>query len=301
MKYPFDRFVAQTSDKTLSVEAILSKRTAEDDSPQMVFSKFARFVLTLIKNADKKSVKMNIPVDVIKAISLKTAAATSLQVQQECTCDPTYNTPAFTERFRTGTYAGKSPAEILIENPGDKGKEILKAQNKWLKDNLSKYPSNQKLIDAIREAASMASKLSSDMLSKTNMRPVTILDIGVRPLVRNTRSDGKSFCYEGKVTWDFSKKYPVTVTVSNYYAPVVKRDNGTLNVQVSQKDGNETIEFSMTMDDWIELADRMMRSVDIYERIYMPQMIKMAENAHRQNCEAASSSVPSEAPTSSAT
>lgn len=289
MKYPFDRFVAQTSTKTLSVEAHLSKRADEDDSPLMVFSKFSRFVMTIIK--EKKAIKMNIPVDLVSSIVKRTDAAVMLQAQNQVTPSAggaENNSPAFTERFKTGSLAGKSPVDVLLENKDDpqKAKDILNGQYTWLKNNLAKYPANKKLMDAIVASAKVDLSTIKDS-APASLKPLTILDIGTRPLVRNTREDGKSFCYEGKVTWDFTKNYPVTVSISNYYAPVVKRDNGTLNVQLSQKADNETVDYSMTAEDWIECVARMDRSVDIYERMYMPEMIKKAEDADKANRQAA--------------
>lgn len=116
------------------------------------------------------------------------------------------------------------------------------------------------------------------------------MEIGCRPLVRKRRQDGKCFCYECKVIWDFSKDYPVICDIRNYYAPVIKKDNGLLNVAIKEKDTSTEIhnEFSMTAAEWLNVVDRMKLYRDSYYLMNINQAIKSADenyNLNRRNAQ----------------
>ncbi len=284
MKYPYD-IVSYVRNKTFSIEAHMQQE--KDESPLKVFGQFSRFVFAVI--SDGKAATCNIHTDEVAALQRITDYAYNKQLEAKAApaAEETNVSPAFTKRFMTGTLKGKTPVEVLAEY-GDKGKEMLNNQYKFLKENLAKFPKNQELIDAIIEAGKVDPSEIEKAQAGTNA-PLTVLEIGCRPLVRKTREDGKSFCYECKVTWDFTKNYPVSIQIKNYYAPVRKNENGMLNVMLREKDTKTEIsnEFSMTAKEWINAVDSMKRIMDSFYLLNLKSALNMAERAGIENRQAA--------------
>ncbi len=292
MKYPFEIASSIMSvkgeSKAFSVEAHFTRRT--DDKPIQIFDdNFSRFRMQIL--IGKSSAYCNIPVDELAGIVKKTDFAMNKFMDSKYSQAPAEEgssaSPAFTARFASGTLKGKTPAEVLAEN-GTKGKDILNKQYSWLKENLAKYPNNQKLMDAIVAA----SKLTEEELKKNVSvspvsRPVSIIDIDCRPLVRKKREDGKCFCYEAYVTWDITKNYPVNVKIVNYYAPVLTRENGALNVQIAEKDKSSEIvnEFNMTAECWLNIVEEMQIKKSGFEYIYLKSAIELAQSAAAKEIE----------------
>ena len=293
MKYPFEIassiISAKGENKALSVEARFTRRT--DDKPIQIFDdNFSRFKMTIL--IGKSASTCNIPIDELAGIIKKTDFAMNKHLDAEysspVTTDSQGSSPAFTERFAAGNLKGKTPADVLIEN-GEAGKSILNKQYLWLKENLEKYPKNQILMDAISDASKLDIDKLKDMKPAASVKPISILNIGCRPLIRKKREDGKCFCYEAHITWDITKNYPVNIRIVNYYAPVVTRENGSLNVQISEKDGSSEItnEFNMTAESWLNIVDEMKTKKDGFEFIYLKNSIELAEKADAENREGA--------------
>ncbi len=287
MEYPFD-IISYVRNKTFSVEARFTKETTEH--PLKVFDDaFSRFIFTVIQ--DGKAATSNIPLDILaECKEISTYAYTK-------TLDAKLNAPAgnenasiaFTERFRTGDLKGKSPVDVILEN-GDKAGDILNKQYTWLREKLAQYPANKTLMDAITEAAKLSAEdiENAKKSREVTAPPITLLDIGVRPLVRKTREDGKSFCYECSVTWNPAMKMPVVVRISNYYAPVETKENGMLNVKISQKDKATEVqgEFAMTASEWFNVLDNMKVTRDGFRTMNFAEAFRIAEKAEieaRQN------------------
>ena len=252
MRYPFD-IVSIVRNKTFSVEARYVRE--EEESPLKVFNHFSRYVLSVIE--DKKPSKCNIPVNSLSEIEAVTELCKKAYYEKP-EIKSTNTSPAFTKRFTTGDLKGKTPVEVLLEN--ENGKDILNKQYKWLKDNLEKYPKNKELMDAIVDASKLNVSTLKDI--PATGKTYTILDIGCRPLIRKKREDGKCFCYEAKIIFDSSRNYPVSVTVKNYYAPVIKTDKGLFNVVLKDKDKATEVsnEFNMTMAEWLNTVEIMSMS-----------------------------------------
>lgn len=283
MKYPYD-IVSIVRQKTLSIEAHFTQGTEE--SPMKVFDNtFSRFSATII--ADGQTVYFNIPIESLPGMRARTDVAANEQfrpkviIQKTSNAEIDTNSIAFTKKFVTGTLKGKSPVEVLLEDPVN-GSQTLNGQYKWLKEHLSQYPKNKDLMDAIVAASKLdLSKLSDADTGNMASSAIDILDIGCRPLIRKEREDGKCFVYEGKVVWDTSRKYPVTVSIKNYYADVKKNENGTLNVNLSSKDKDTAIEkeFNMTADEWLSTIHEMESARDCFKLCHFNEGWKLAESA----------------------
>ncbi len=292
MQHPYE-IVSYVRKKTFAVEARFTRKT--DDKPLSIYADpFSRFTFVVI--SDKKAATCNVPIEIIADAKFRSQFVYGKQLEQASVpmTGENRNSIAYTTRFATGSFKGKSPMEVLIENGKEEGAKILNKEYQWLKSNLEKYKGNQKIMDAIVAA----SKEEIPEAAAQTSAPVTIIDIGCRPLTRKTREDGKCFCYEAKVIWDSSKNYPVTVRVANYYAPVEKKESGLLNVKLSAKDTSSEVvnEFAMTAAEWMNALDRMEAVKRGFENTYWADSFKLADKASYEAAEAAKRAAAQSAP-----
>ncbi len=272
MRYPYEIAGFVRKSKAFAVDAKFTKNTEE--KPLQVFDDtFSRYVFTIIQDSD--AITCNVPIEQLAYMDASTNIALGKQLTAKA--EPTTNnSPAYTERFVAGSLKGKSPAEVLAEN-GEAGKKILNEQYNWLKSNLEKYPANKKLMEAIVDA----SKLNMEELTKqvSSIPAITIMDIDCTPLTRKTRQDGKCFCYEGNVTWTPMQKYPVCVTIKNYYAPVKKNEDGTLNVSLKEKDTKteKVYSFNLSAQEWLHVIAQMKQTRDCFVMINFSKAYNIAE------------------------
>ena len=293
MQYPYDIVNYFTKKDAFAIAAHFCKRekteTTTLESPLKIFDdKYSRFVMTII--SDKKGISCNIPVSELPMMRSKTDYAANVMYSRKYSVAEQGEklSPAYTLRFFSGKLKGKTPVEVLREN-GDAGKTMLNKQYTWLKENLQAFPKNQEYMNAIIEAG----KLNMEDILKPNQNavpaPIPILEISVRPLIRKKREDGKCQCYEAYITWNFEKDYPVVAEIKNYYAPVIEKEDGTLNVQLSQKDkGTEIINtFYMSAKDWINALAEMEDIKKAFKQIHMANAFAIANKANADNRAAA--------------
>ncbi|MDY6278818.1 MAG: hypothetical protein SPL63_01690 [Roseburia faecis] len=268
--YPFE-IVSLVRKKTFSVEARFSE--PENSHPlEIMGSKFSRFVFTII--SDGKAVSANIPIELLPDMRSRADYAMARQMTIENHQGTQGNSPAFTTQFRFGALAGKTPAQVLSEDPD--GRNKLAGQYNLLQQQLAKYPANQQLMDAITDAFNQ----DPASLKAKNIQPfsASLLNIGCRPLVRKKRPDGFCPCYEVSACWNSTKTYPVTVTIQRYYAPVITTNTGTLNVQVARKERAtaETEQFSMSASDWLYVVRQMEASRNLFEMLHAKEAFNNA-------------------------
>ncbi len=280
MKYPYDIVSYVRTNKTFSVEARFDSE--KEESPLKVFNSFSRYVLTAI--SDKKAATCNLHVEDLPELIKLTDYAFNKHMESTSASNTSGDSPAFTVRFATGKLKGKTPIEVMLENP-ENGKQILNDQYTWLKNNLDKYPGNKTIMDAIVDASKV--DMSTVDAAPANTSVITLLDLGCRPLVRKLNESGEAFCYECKIIWDTSKKYPVSCMIKNYYAPFVKKDNGLINVSAGKKnkDTEVTNEVSMTSAEWLNVVECMKMARDSFYMCNFNSAYKLANDSDKQNRE----------------
>lgn len=267
---------------------ILNELTApecKDGSEPLLFhhETFSRFVFVII-NAEKKATTANIPVHVIPGIieDVKMARMMEKMHKKEAAAEPEKSS-AYTVVITAGRLKGKTPAAVLLQD-AETNLPFLENQKKWLTQNLGRYPKNAVQIDAIDEALSLyhAGKLDA---SANSAGPVSerIFGTGMRPLVRRTRKDGKSFVYEIEINWNGGTAKPVEVKIKNYYAPVIKNEKGLLNVVGKEAADVVVNSFSMTYEEWCWAAHMLETNIRNFEMLNASRNYKIAENAAREN------------------
>lgn len=292
MKGPKD-IASVITTKMLAIKNNLEPPACEGYEGPLKFyhSKFARFSLTIYnkKNSGdgKPVVKGNIPAMDMPDIQERTHFIYYKEMESSLKPAETGQdglSPAYTVRMTSGAAKGKTPAQFLMEDP-DKNQGVLTGHYKWLKQNSSnpKYrDGNLKQMEAIMDAGRLfkAGKLSAKTASGAGQ--FIIYDPGMRPLVNQKREDGKSFVYQIKITWTLGAKYPLEVSITNFYAPVIKKDDGMLNVKASEKADEIRNNISMSAKDWMSALYIIETNMRTFENIYAAKLYKTAFDADKE-------------------
>lgn len=271
--YPYEIVSLVRTKKSFGIEARFDTDFDPTHPLQMMGGRYSRFVLAIV--ADGKRETANLPIDLLPDIAARTNFAFTKSMEGTAG----NSSPAFTVTFAVGKYKGRTPADVRKTD----GVDALRAEYKFLRDNVTKYPGNRKIMDAVTEAAKMSEE---ELNAHTPASPVTLFEIGCRPLVRRTRpEDGFCECYETRGFWDASRNYPVTVTITRYFAPVTKMESGQLNVQLSRKDQKSvrTTSFSMLGSEWLNCVEQMKASVSMFSMLHIRDGWKAADEADKKH------------------
>ena len=238
------------------LDGLTESNIENEEEPLTLHSrKFSRFSFLII-NQDKKAATANMNVTEMFGFLEKSHFAMQQEMlyQFNSGSNEEEELPlAYTVTITSGTLKGRTPADVLL-NDGEEGKKLLNNQYTFLKNNLSKYPKNKTQMDAIVNASQLLKegKLDADAVGKGQTKRISLYSSGLRPLVNRKNNAGMSFVYELTVDWLLGEKRPLMITIVNYYAPVIKKDDGMLNVQVKQRDQttlrNNTV--NLTFEDW---------------------------------------------------
>lgn len=253
------------------LDGLTESNIENEEEPLTLHSrKFSRFSFLII-NQDKKAATANMNVKEMFGFLEKSHFAMQQEMlyQFNSGSNGEEELPlAYTVTITSGTLKGRTPADVLL-NDGEEGKKLLNNQYTFLKNNLSKYPKNKTQMDAIVNASQLLKegKLDADAVGKGQTKRISLYSSGLRPLVNRKNNAGMSFVYELTVDWLLGEKRPLMITIVNYYAPVIKKDDGMLNVQVKQRDQttlrNNTV--NLTFEDWAYVQHMIETDIERFE------------------------------------
>jgi len=193
---------------------------------------------------------------------------------------------AYSIRIANGNLKGKTPAEVAKE---EGGREKLIKQKEWLAKNLSQYPDNQKQINAIEAALSLLEsggiEAADAPVAGTNGATISLYEALYRPLVRKTNENGKCFVYEIRIGWNIGNQYPVSVSITNYYAPVKKDAKGLFNVVAKEAEGKMKAEMLLSSKEWNNTLRAITANMTQFEVFHARDCINDAIDAEKRNRE----------------
>ena len=282
MKYPKECFSAVRQQTFCIVDGLTRVGFEDDEEPLKIHHpKFSRFIMTVI-NTEKKSAAANIRAgEDLPDITVRSKFAYQKEMELSMSGKST-TSPAYTVRFTSGIMQGKTPAEVLLHDSN--ATELLNNQYKWLKQNVKKYPKNQLQMDAIVDASKLMKegKLSDDQLVKSLCLYSTN---GPRPNMYKEREDKTYPVYEMTIDWNFMTEYPICVHITNYFAPVIKNQDGTINVQKKNAKDVVNNSFTLTAKEWMKAIDIMNANKRIFEDNVGPSCRKAAADGEKTNRE----------------
>lgn len=279
-------FAYKVTTKTLAFENHFGVAAFDNGNyPLGIYDDFSRLSGVII---DEKPATFNIPKEALPAIIKKSDFAFKLAMQHlvsDTNENENSKSIAYTTRFTSGKLKGKSPAEVLLENPDNT--ELLNNHYKWLQNNLEKYPRNKQQMDAIKEASILlkSGNLTAESLKKSVVIP--IYTPGFRPLFRRKREDGKSFVYDVKINFYVGEEYPVIIEAANFYAPVIQTDKGLLNVKYNERDTSAEIKnkVSLTLEMWEDIIYNIQMQMRAFEICNFNSAWKSAVYQDKENYE----------------
>jgi len=252
----------------------------KDDAPLLTYKNpesLSRYEIVII-NEDKKATTANVPVNEI--LRLQRISDYLYPKHLEKTWKPKTADDVI---ITSGKLKGRTPSQVLLEDAD--GKDSLRNQYKWLKDNLDKYPKNKIQMDAIEQAVKL---FEAGKLEVSNeVSNIELYESGMRPLMSRSvpsNLDSKyKFVYEISLEWLLGES--VTVSILNYYAPVEKLPDGRLNVMKSSYDKATFIKNSMTLtaDEWMNCLYNINMDMRRFEQINAEKTYKeSAEQSYQQ-------------------
>lgn len=297
LKNPKECFCLQQRQTFFVLNELTAPECKDGSEPLTLHhSTFSRFKFVII-NADKKATTSNIPASAIPEI-LETVRMKNFSrfmpmpapVEKASDAEDLSSNIAYTTIISAGTLKGKSPAGALLENP-NVNKKMLLNQVDWLQKHLAQYPRNQVQIDAINEALRLfdAGKLTAQSAPSQPVERTDneIYKSGMRPLIRRKNKNGKTFVYEVKISWIPGSEKPVEIEIKNYFAPVVKRENGLLNVMAKETEEEIKNVFPMTMNEWFWLDHILNAQMRTFEDMNAARLYKIAKDEEWANKSAA--------------
>ncbi len=299
--------------KVLSLVDNMSQIEEENEKDKALpfdfFSSYSRLEMQLIKsdakNIDPETKKPKVDIVVcnldpceVQNLYCKTQSALNAKMFKDFGLfggasiqNSSENSPCYTVRFNMGNLKGKTPAQVG-------NKEELLTQREFLQKNVSKYPDNQKLIDAIddyieKEKTGSLNNASSSTTSFSGLKPVTFIDEQEKTRLRTTKvrldehnnpvldKEGKKI--EGslitgvKIVCDFTRNVPINVCITNYYAPVVTNKDGSQNIVKSLAFYKTDVDINLSFDKWMEYISKGNTFVDIFKNLEAKNCFALAE------------------------
>ena len=163
--------------------------------------------------------------------------------------------------MRFGKFKGKSPAQVLQENPDNLVQ--LKNSENWLADRIGQYKNNQKQYEAIKNAIELFEEgklIGSPVL---NGDIFSIYDSGFKSQVRQRGEDGRCPVYQIKIKCNTAKNYPISIEIQNFYTFC----NGIipdLKKMINHKEDT----FNMDLKTWKKSVEAMRRTIHICEQMW---------------------------------
>lgn len=290
-KYALETAHILRKGKALKVNAnyVLSK-SSDGESPFMVYGTMSRLSIIQLDQTDGREIMVTGNISMTSVADLIYRTEYAFQKHMDALCAPKMagTSPAYTVKFTSGTLKGKTPVDVLTENPSD-GMDVLNRQYKFLKDNIAKYPKNQIQIDAIMDAASVYKAGKLEQKQAVHRPTVVLYDAEARALIRKPREDGKCPVYSIKITWDVGEKYPVTFETTNLYAPVMHREDGTISPILKDCDKSSVKKATLVIseEEWMNVIRQIRTNMRQFETAHAAEIFCDALQADRENREAA--------------
>lgn len=278
MKYPRQILSLKRPETVLGIDAYLSAPTEE--SPLELHDGFSRFVVAIVDTKQGCQPAANIPARDLPGIQFRAKHALNkyYEVQGiEPEGDTEVVSSAYTEKIFLKPFSGKTPAEILIENPANKA-ELERIRDEVLVKNAAKYAANRKQITAINEAI--------DLLNSGNLTGKDIKVNKTKPFIiysadhkfKSTKNEkGYNLVYSINITCDVTRNYPFIVTITNLFAPVETLPDGTKNVVLAKAEDKKVAQFRMTDAEFASMVGIMSTVKSSFEKMIFKTQYEIAE------------------------
>lgn len=269
VRYPRQIYSAKRETVILSIDNYLSKPDSKDKVPPLeMHSSFSRFIVTIIDKSgtETKTPKANIPAGDVPGIVEISKLVMLEKLRYESSTGEISESAlsaGYTQKILVGGFRGKTPADILLENPDDR--EKLLSTRKFLADKAEHYASNKKQVEAIDDAIFL---LDSGKLQKQagarRSSAVHVYDVDHK-YMRDTNECGHRLFYSMSIVCQYGNKYPWEVTIENMFAPGLPGPKGGLVPKVDEKSSSARCTFRLNDMEWMQLINRLNSDLQYFE------------------------------------
>lgn len=274
------------------------ERGIDGDSPLKYFSDFSRFLFCII-NEEKRPASTKMRIDEIPDLLFRSKKAYEKQLDYEIekisnvrgggteTKSGEGQSAAYSMTFWMGSQKGKTPVQVLQENP-DTGAAILNKEYLFLQKEAAKYQKNGQMMNAIAEAMRLLKEGKIKTSAQNSSVPqltgyFQIYHSGFRPLIRKVRQDGKVPVKEMSIMWNYGQTYPVEITISNYYAIVNKTKEGLLNVLPNTKQDELKNFMRLSASEWICCITKIEEEMKTFQMLVAADCRNISDQADYEN------------------
>lgn len=284
------------SQKRISFTDRLQMVSEEEGDPYLnVFSKKSIYLVSLFQFEENRSLIANLPIEDIPSIKKRSEYAGaeifhlkhSIQPTASAEEDPaaeTNSVPAAFTKLKMGSFAGKTPGDLLLEAAdAEKVKASLLQQADFLREKLETYPQNQSQIDAIEDAIHAyddgnlaACKPNEEIMSEET--PEVTYEIYRTPVKHQKKLNeaGKNECYSIYISCSPTKRYPYRIEIMNCYAPLMKM-KGLTPPDMSRADSLRKEFFDLTEEEWDYILEWITSNTDLTRTLWYPELRRKDE------------------------
>ncbi len=160
------------------------------------------------------------------------------------------NSPAYTSKFKFGSFKGKSPAEVLLTNPQNYN-SLVQEYNKLASTTDPKFvAANTAMMAAIQDAVNLynAGKLNANNVNSS--QKVLILEETRTPNIAKLDNRGYTEARTAKITFDTDpdNKAPYCIEIMNCMAPPVQ--NAQIGAKLSQAVDKTMLMMNFSEEEW---------------------------------------------------
>ena len=290
VRYPRQIYTVGRENLVLGIDNYLSAPNDKDTIPPLeLHSAFSRFVITIIDKSGEKTSwpKANIPAGDVPGILeiAKVAMINKSRFLSEGKQQETDLPAAYTQTISVGSFKGKTPAAILLENPANKA-TLIKTRD-FLARKVSQYPNNQNQIDAINNAVELLDKgqLEEENVEARRADMAKIYDVCFK-YMSTTNEKGHRLFYSMSIICRYTNNYPWEITIENFFAPSTKGPKGGLVPIIDEKSGTSKSTFYINDMEWCQLAAQMEAALRYFESSVYAALYKEAMNIDKKHREA---------------
>lgn len=191
------------------------------------------------------------------------------------------NSPAYRVQLRGGKEIdGATPAEVLSMQGGA---ALLAEAEESLRQNLSRYPRNGVMINAIQDALSLYGQGNLIKVTKPNpLPPLYKKDFKYK---KATDEKGNHLVYHILIECFPAENLPWRFTLTNYYAPLLSKE-GLTQPDTQRKYGEHKKMINITEEEMALFIYRIQRTMECFEDNVFPRLWGRASDvisAQRKN------------------
>lgn len=282
-KYPLQTVAVKRTETVFSLENHLSW----DKNAPLSTPAFSRFIAYIIDKSgeDTVAVKANIPQQDVayikRSVDIIIAQRLAYKQSHNQPAQPENNDDIFETKYLFGPFKGMSPGEVLMRNPKDLPK--LEKDVEMLKSQLSRYPSNQKLINAILKAKSILQKDGQIKQQQIVNTCMVAYQQNYKFLKTMKDAEDRYFVYSICMECDFTRDYPWTIVITNRYAPVRKTSFGGSEVVSSEMVNKRTCKMIMTEAEFYSIVNSMESAKNSFESMHYVERYQEASKILEDN------------------